>query len=119
MAKASTPSRRYQPRLSFDEHDGEVFESLMEMPEEQRKSQLTFWVRLGFVAHRSLERAVGAALTGAAAAGSAMASTIEPQAPETRSPTARARSADELAGDAVAGLLDWNLEEAPEEEGFS
>ena len=116
MIKATPDkTRRYQPRLSFDDRMGEVFEELMSLPEELRKTELTFLVQLGFLTKKSLAQSAAMSIAASLAAQAAAAGTgnnAKPSEPGLQDDQSkRPQTAEEMAGAAVATLAGWAVDD--------
>jgi len=109
----SEKARRYQPRLSLDSRMGEVFEELMALPEEVRKTELTFLVQLGFLTKKALGQTAAASITAALGAPSQLSVAGQAQDREAGPPVVHPtkRSAEEMAGAAVASLQGWSVDD--------
>ena len=107
---ADSSAKRYQPRISLDPRMGELWDSLMRLPEPCRKSQLLFLLQLGFTVQKALHRAVPAGLTDALG-------TVPLPPASTGLVTAAhaatgARPVEGALPDPLALMAHWNLEDA-------
>lgn len=107
-------SRRYQPRLNLDVRMGEVFQDLIALPEEARKTEITFLMQLGYWT----KKALGNGLPGAIASVPFALDGLATEGPAVRgadSPSAKPKlsglTEDESAGAAMASLQGWCVDD--------
>lgn len=109
MRTRSVPAHRYQPRLSFDERMGELWTSLMTLPDEARKTELMFLVQLGFTVKRAL--ANGALIPSTGTNSHAMAASTKPLGQSKRFPAGLDEK--DIAVESAALLDGFNLDDNP------
>lgn len=109
---ADRSAKRYQPRISLDPRMGELWDSLMSLPEPCRKSQLLFLLQLGFTVQKALNRAVPAGLTDALGTEAVPVPPASTGLVTTAHAATGARPVESALPDSLALMAHWNLEDA-------